>query len=171
MDRISSIEIAIKNENSEMEYYLGHAKRSKNAVASAMFENLAEDEKEHMTRLKGLHEKLISDGAWPKDVAITVAGTNIKSVLDKLVKSAADAADHDADDIAALKQGAEFEQKGAKFYADLAENCDNPKEATFFRFLAKIEREHMISIQDSLFYLEDPEGWMETVGHAGLDGA
>ena len=171
MDRISSIELAIKNENSEMEYYLGHAKRSKNAVARAMFENLAEDEKEHKTRLQGLHEKLISDGSWPKDVSITVAGTHIKSVLDNLANSSDAAADHDDDDIAALKKGAEFEEKGAKFYADLAQACDNPREATFFRFLAKIEREHMISIQDSLFYLEDPEGWMETVGHAGLDGA
>jgi hypothetical protein len=47
----------------------------------------------------------------------------------------------------------------------------NPQEKKFFSFLAQIEREHMLSMKDSLFYLEDPEGWFESNGRAGLDGA
>ena len=38
-------------------------------------------------------------------------------------------------------------------------------------FLADIEREHRISLQDSLSYLEDPESWLEASEHQGLDGA
>ncbi len=171
MDRMSSIELAIKNEKSEMEYYLNQAERSNNPVAKAMFENLAADEKEHMARLTHLHQKLIADGSWPNDVPIEVAGTNIKTVLEKLGSDPLNAANHDADDLAALKRGVDFEQNGAKFYADLAESCDNPQEAKFFRFLSGIEREHMLSIKDSLFYLEDPQGWFESKEHQGLDGA
>ena len=78
---------------------------------------------------------------------------------------------HNDDDIAALRKGIEFESSGAKFYSELAEACNNPQERKFFGFLAQIEREHMLSIQDSLFYIEDPEGWFESKGRAGLDGA
>jgi rubrerythrin len=170
MDRMSSIELAIRNEIAEMEFYLGEARRSSNPVAMRLFETLAEDEREHMTRLRALHGRLVSSGSWPGDVAIEVAGTDIGKVLDGLGRAAGEAA-HDDDDIAALKKGIGFEHTGSKFYADLAQACDNPQERKFFVFLSGIEREHMLSIQDSLFYLEDPQGWLEEKGRAGLDGA
>jgi rubrerythrin len=167
---MSSIELAIRNETAEMEYYLAEAARSRNPVARRLFETLAEDEKEHMTRLRALHGKLVSSGSWPEDVTIEVAGTNVKHVLEGLGRNGETAA-HDDDDIAALHKGIGFEQNGSKFYAELAAACDNPQERKFFSFLAGIEREHMLSIQDSLFYLEDPQGWLEEKGRAGLDGA
>lgn len=171
MDRISSIELALKNEQAEMEYYLAHARRSRNPLARKLFETLAADEQEHMTRIQGLHQRLLDDGSWPEDVPIEVAGTNIKVALAEVSRMGDGAAEHDADDIAALKQGVEFEQGGSRFYNELAAACDNPQEAKFFRFLAGIEREHLLSIQDSLFYLEDPEGWHEAHEHQHLDGA
>mgnify|MGYP003572540499 CR=1 FL=1 len=171
MDRISSIELALKNEQAEMEYYLSHARRSNNPLARRLFETLAADEQEHMTRIRGLHEKLLTDGSWPEDMPIQVAGTNIKEALAAVSRLGDEASNHDGDDLAALRQGIEFEQGGSKFYAELSEACDNPQEARFFRFLAGIEREHLLSIQDSLFYLEDPEGWLEAQERQSLDGA
>lgn len=170
MDRISSIELAIKNEKAEMEYYHGEAERSRSPVAKSLFETLAADEREHMTRLRALHEKLTADGSWPEDVPIDVEGTNISAVLKDVARDQVSANDHDLDDIGALKKGIEFEASGSKFYADLADACDNLQEKKFFAFLSQIEREHMLSIQDSLFYLEDPEGWFESKERAGLDG-
>jgi len=171
MDRMSSIELAIKNEQSEMEYYLGEAKRTTNPVARLLFQTLAQDEREHMTRIRGLHEKLTADGSWPEDVPIDVAGTNIQQALSQMTRVSDVTAAHEEDDIAALNKGAEFEAKGAKFYAELAEACDNPQEQKFFKFLSGIEREHLLSIKDSIFYLEDPEGWLEEHERQGLDGA
>ena len=66
MDRMSSIELAIRNENTEMEYYLEQVRRSRNPVAKLLFETLAADEKEHMVRIEGLHRKLTADGSWPE---------------------------------------------------------------------------------------------------------
>ena len=88
MERMASIELALKNETMEREFYLNEAKRSKNPLAQAMFAQLAKDEEEHMHRIRGLHEKLIGAGNWPKDVPIQVAGTDIKKVLDTLVAKA-----------------------------------------------------------------------------------
>lgn len=170
MDRMASIDLAIKNEQAEMEFYLEHAKHAANPIARVLFHTLAQDEREHMTRIRVLHEKLITDGSWPADVPIEVAGTNIQRVLAEATRVSRVTNIHEADDIEALKHGAEFEARGAKFYADLAAACDNPQEQKFFKFLSGIEREHLLSIKDSIFYLEDPEGWLESHERQGLDG-
>jgi len=171
MDRMSSIELALANEEKEMQYYSGEAKRSQNPLAKAMFETLARDEQEHMERIKGLHGKLVGEGSWPEAVCIEVAGTNVKDVLDELVGQVESKENHDGDDIKAIRQGIEFETNGEKFYAELSETCTNPQEKTFFKFLSGIEREHKLSLTDTLEYLENPESWLEGHERSGLDGA
>jgi rubrerythrin len=171
MDRMSSIELALKNEQTEMEFYRHEARRSKNPLARTMFENLAKDEEEHMTRIRTLHQKLVSGGSWPEDVPIEVRGTNIREVLDGLVRKQGSGKNHDRDDMQALDQAAEFEAKGARFYSNLAGQCDNPMEKNFFSFLSRIEKEHHLSVTDSLAYLRDPQAWMMEHERSGLDGA
>ena len=171
MDRISSIKFAIENERSEMAYYLEQARRSSNAVAKLLFETLAADEKEHMERIRNLHDKLTADGSWPEDVKIEVAGTDISGRVKELMVQKKDATDHDDDDIAALEKAAQGEEKGSLFYKELAAACSNPQEKKFFEFLAQIEREHLLSIKDSLLYLQDPEAWYDENARIGLDGA
>jgi len=171
MDRMSSIELALKNEQTEMEFYVKEASRSKNAFAKEMFKTLAHDEHEHMTRIRGLHERLVAKGNWPRDVAIEVQGTNVPKVLGSLAANAASAKDHDHDDVAALEQAAKFEANGARFYAELSAACDNPMEQNLFKFLSQIEREHLRSIESSLSFFKDPASWSMERGKAGLDGA
>ncbi len=171
MDRMSSIELALMNERKEMEYYGKHAERSRNPLAKAMFRTLARDEAEHMTRIEGLHGKLVESGSWPEDVKIDVAGTNVKDVLEGMVGSSGSAEGSDADDVAAIEQGIEFETRGEKFYAELAGVCENPMEKAFFTFLSEIEREHRLSLTDTLHYLRDPQSWHEKHERSGLDGA
>ena len=171
MDRMSSIELALKNERIEMGYYLAEAKRSLNPLAKAMFETLARDEEEHSRRLQGLHERLLQSGRWPEDVAIDVAGSNIADVLDHLVGRVSSAVDCNHNDIEALEKAAKFEASGAKFYAALSDACENPREKSFFKFLAGIEREHLHSIESSLEFFKDPEGFNLSRDKGGLDGA
>ena len=171
MDRMASIELALKNEKTEMEFYLNESSRSKNPLARAMFDNLAKDEQEHMERITKLHQRLLSDGKWPEQMPIEVAGTDVKKTLDSLVSKAGSAEDHDDDDVRALEKAIAFEAKGSKFYAELAQVCDNPMERNFFSFLSRIEREHHLSLTDSLAYLKDPEAWSMERERAGLDGA
>jgi len=171
MDRMASIELALKNEQAEMEFYAGNAKRSKNPLAKGIFETLAKDEEEHMRRIRGLHERLLAQGAWPKEMPLEVAGTNIKQVLEGLAEMPAAAHDHDVDDVAALERGREFEGKGTKFYADLAQACTDPLEQKFFEFLSRIEREHLRSIERSLDFFKDPSSWNMERERSGLDGA
>jgi rubrerythrin len=170
MDRMSSIEFAIRNEQTEKAYYLGEARRTSNPVARTLFEELARDEDEHMRRLVSLHEKLEADGAWPIDLPLEVAGTDIKKKLKSVARNAAAAA-HDVNDIDALRKAEGLEAGGAKFYKELAAACEGAKERSFFEFLSGIEGEHLASVRDSIFYLEDPNGWLAAKERSGLDGA
>lgn len=171
MDRIPSIELALKNEETEMNFYLHEANRSNNPLAKAMFENLAQDEKEHMERIQHLHQKLLADGSWPENMPIQVKDTNIRQVLENLVNQSGSSVDHNRDDESALEKAAEFESNGSTFYSRLAEACTSPMEKNFFKFLSRIEREHYLSISDSLAYLKNPETWLMEHERAGLDGA
>lgn len=159
MDRISTIEFAIKNEAKETAYYLGEAGRSKNPVAKLLFKNLAKDEQEHVDKIKVLHAKLTAEGKWPADLPIEVAGTNVMDALDQIGKNHETTAAHDDDDIRALKRAVEVEKEGKALYEKLAASSTGEAERTFFEFLARIEDQHLKSVMDSLLYLEDPEGW------------
>jgi rubrerythrin len=170
MDRMSSIEMALMNEKTEMAYYQNESSRSKNPLAKSMFESLAKDEKEHMIRIENLHKKLVSNGSWPSDLPIKVKGTNIQKVLGALLKKQS-SADHDQNDEQAIEKAIAFESKGEAFYRDLGAACENPMEKKFFVFLSEIEREHHLSLVDTLAYLKDPKSWMERHERAGLDGA
>jgi rubrerythrin len=171
MDRMSSIELAMKNEQAEKEFYLGHAKRTRNAVARILFEALAADEDEHKKRLATLYNKLKSDGAWPETVPIEVAGTDVRRRLAAAERGSEEASRHDGDDLDALRKAESFEAAGGALYGNLAAACANPQEKAFFHFLAGIEREHLLSVRDSIAYLEDPQGWLSARERSGLDGA
>ena len=170
MDRMASIELALQNEKSEMEFYLQEAKRSKNETTKKLFTQIAADEQEHIARIKNLHGKLVSAGNWPEDVPIEVKGTTVREILAALPAKASKKS-HDDDDIKALNKAIEFEKKGSKFYADLAAACHNRMEKNFFEFLSRIESEHFRSLSDTLLYFTEPESWFREKERSGFDGA
>jgi Uncharacterized conserved protein len=171
MDRMTSIAMALKNEEIEMNFYRNEAKRSRNQLAQTMFEKLAKEEGEHMRRIRKLHDGLVEQKSWPVDVPIEVNGTNIKEILLKTAQQSGSEKNHNLDDKKAIEKAIEFEAKGAAFYKELATKCDNPMEKNFFTFMAGIEREHHLSLVDSLVFLTDPRAWLEQHEHQGLDGA
>ena len=170
MDRISSFKLAIDNEQREKDFYLKEAARSKNPVVIRLLETLAEEEEDHKRWIADLHAKLIADGSWPEDVAIQVKDSTLEEELKKLDYKAEATKSHDDSDIECLKQAVQFEKDAVEFYDEIVAACDNPQEKKFFQFLSKIEHDHMLSIADSLAYLEDPEGWFDSAERHGLDG-
>ena len=159
MEKMSSIELALKNESVEMAFYEAQAKRAMNPVTKALFQELANDERDHHKQIEALHGLLVKGGVWPEDVKLDVAGTNVLRTLEEVERSPVKAVDRDADEVAALKKGIEFEKAGTRFYSMLAELCESAKEKEFFEFLATVEADHLASIEDTLLYIEDPDAW------------
>jgi rubrerythrin len=170
-ERIKALEIALNNEARERDFYLKHSQRTTNNMGKMMFATIASDEDEHYNRILNLHKRLIQEGKWPETVPIQVRGTEVKKVIQKVVDSVDTSSKANTDDMEAVKIAIDFETKGEKFYADLAKKVDNPMEKKFYEFLASIEREHRLSLQDTLEYFQDPAGWFRVKERHHIDGA
>jgi rubrerythrin len=170
-ERIQALEVAINNEAREAEFYRKHSERTGNPLGKKMFISLAHDEREHMERIQTLQRRLQEQGRWPQDLPLEVRGTQVKEVLNKVVESVDRISKGDRDDLEAVRIAIEFEAKGEAFYNDLAHAVDNPVEREFFRFLASMEHDHLVSLKDTLEYFQNPEGWFTAKERHTIDGA
>jgi rubrerythrin len=170
-ERIKALETALDNETWERNFYLEHSERTSHPLGKSMFKTIAEDESEHYQRILELHRKLKEAGKWPEDLPLTVKETPVRSVLKKVVEAVGSSAQADSDDMAAVKIAIDFETKGEKFYQALHDAATDPKEKAFFGMLAGLEREHRLSLEDTLAFFQDPEGWFLMKEKHHLDGA
>jgi rubrerythrin len=169
-ERLSALEVALNNEMREREFYLKHAKRTKNPLGKKMFQQIGDDELEHYERLKQLHQKWSKQEKWPETVPLKVKDTIVKDILLEFVKKV-DETKGDSDDLMAVRTALDFEAKGAKFYAEIRDSVTNPKEKEFFDLLSKMENEHYLSLKDTEEYFIDPVSWYRKAEHHTLDGA
>jgi rubrerythrin len=170
-ERLNALEVALNNEMREREFYLKHAKRTKNPQGKAMFQHIAEEELEHHDMLRKLHEKWMKQEKWPETLPLEVKKTRVKDVLKDLVQRAGKLPERDEDDLKAVQAAIDFEAKGAAYYAELRDAVSDPKEKAFFDLLASIERDHYLSLKDTEEFLTDPAMWYTRTEHRTLDGA
>lgn len=169
--RIEALEVALTNEQREAEFYLKNAERTADPLGKKMFQTLAEDEREHYQRILALHDKLQEGGKWPSSLPLEVKGTQVRDVLKSVVEKVDQAPETRTDDMEAVKIAIEFETKGEAHYKKLRQAADDPVEKEFYGMLESIEREHRLSLEDTLEYFTDPEGWFQRQEGASLDGA
>ena len=169
-DRIKALEVALNNESRERDFYLKHADRTSNSFGKLMFQSIAKDEDEHYKKILDLHGKLKDEGKWPETIPLKVKGTDMKSILKKVVESVDTSTEADTDDMEAVQIAIDFETRGEKFYSDLRDSVENPIEKEFYDVLATMEREHRLSLEDTLDYFKDPEGWYRMKEKRHLDG-
>ena len=169
-NKLEALKLALANEEKERDFYLAHAKRTKDRLGKQMFESIAADENEHYKRLVELHRRFEERSKWPDGFSLDIP-TRVTEALNRLSKEASAAPESDGDDLEAVKIAIEFEKKGEEFYARLAGGAKDKAEKRFFSLLASMEREHMLSLEDTFEYFTDPHGWMERKGGRHLDGA
>jgi rubrerythrin len=169
-ERLNALEVALNNEMREREFYLKHAKRTKNPLGKKMFQQIGDDELEHFERLKQLHQKWTKKERWPETVPLKVKDTVVKDVLLEFVKKVDETAKGDSDDLEAVRTALDFEAKGARYYAEIRDSVTNPKEKEFFDLLSKMENEHYLSLKDTEEYFIDPVSWYRKAEHHTFDG-
>ncbi len=170
-EKLDALKLALTNELKEKEFYLKHAERTSNALGKEMFLSIAGDEDEHYSRLIELYSKLEERETWPEDFSTDISSSKVSDILSKVIDDAMKAEEVDVEDEKAVEVAIAFEGEAEKFYSGLAEKADNEKEKKFFELLSSMEREHRLSLQDTLDYFKDPQGWLERKGGRHLDGA
>lgn len=169
-ERMNALEMALKNEMRERNFYLKHAERTSNPLGRAMFAQIAAEELEHYERLSQLAEIWKKDQKWPETIPLKVKETAVKAVFGTAARGTAPTAGDD-DDLKAVRVAIDFEAKGAQFYAELRDKSVDPKEKAFFELLANIEHEHFTSLKDTEEFFANPAGWFLKREASGLDGA
>lgn len=169
-ERLDALEVALENETREREFYLQNAKRTKNPVGKAMFQQIADEELEHYERLKELHGRWDKDQKWPESLPLKVENTRVRDVLKGFVEKEAKMPPGNQDDLAAVRKAIDFEAAGAVYYADLRDKVTDPKEKAFFNLLADMEHEHYVSLKDTEELMTNPAGWFRDKEKTGLDG-
>jgi len=167
---LKAVEIALENELNEKDFYLEQSSRVTNPVGKKMFETIAAEEDQHHRQLLEIHKNLEKTGQWPESISPVVDETDIKKGLKNLIDTFENSAVSTSDDKAAIKIAIEFERKAYDFYQDLIQKTKSPDETKFFKYMAAIEHKHVVSLEDTLLYLEDPASWLMTAEKSLLDG-
>ena len=170
-ERIEALQVALNNEKNEGEFYRRHSERTKDPLGKKMFKALADDEAEHYQRILELHKKLQSEGKWPDTLPLKVKDTVVKDILNAVIEGVDTTVHADTDDMEAVKIAIDFEAKGEAFYKKLRETVEDPQEKSFYHMLETMEREHRLSLEETLEYFKDPESWFQKMEKHHLDGA
>ncbi len=168
--KVKAIEIALKNEARERDFYLKQSEKSADPLGKKMFATMAQEEEEHYQYLKELHQELQKAGTWPEEISVEIKGTNVDKVLDELVDRVNPSNVATADDKEAIRMAINFEKEAYKFYSELVKKADHPNEKTLFELLAALEMEHVVSLEETLLYFENPAEWFAQYEKPGLDG-
>jgi len=138
--RMNALAFALENEENEREFYLAHARKTKNMAGKNMFKQIADEEKEHFEILTKLHQKWEQQKKWPETVPLKVkpslSGTILQSMSDK--KSAQIAGTDE--ELKAVRTAIDFEARGVALYSKLEKQCTDFREKEFFQMLASVER-------------------------------
>ncbi len=167
---LKAIEVALNNEKEEKDYYTTLSKKVTNPVGKKMFETIAKEEDMHYEQLLKIHKNLEERGEWPEEISPVVDETDIKEGLKEMIASAEGAAKSTTDDREAVQIAIDFETKAHLFYKDLIKKTEDPDEKKFFEYMAAVEHKHVASLENTLLYFEDPEGWMMSSEKSLLDG-
>lgn len=171
MSEQTPFELAFQNEIKEIEFFLGVAERARNPLVRSLFKTLAKEEMDLLGQVSELKQMSLKGGRWisrPFQAPVSSGGAGERDHNGS--KSKPKTAECDAD-IDALRSSILIAQSGAQLFADLAKTAKDPDESRLYQRISRIESEHLLSLNDALYYLEDPESWLGDREHSSLDGA
>ena len=160
------IELAFTNEVKEIEFFLGVAERAQNPMVRNLFRAMAKEDMELLGKIGELKQMTIRRGRWFGSTQNGLAASewSEEGAVLPPPKTA-------VQDFSALRDSILLAQNGAKLFAELAQKTTDPNESRLYYYASTVETEHMRSLNDALFYLENPQGWLGDKERSGLDGA
>jgi len=149
---LDAIRMAIEAEKEAAVFYDEAARKTKNPLGRRLFEQLAEFEKYHQSKLSALEESLCQDGA-----CIIYQGRDLSfPVPDEVDKI------KEADKMSAMgiiTMAMEIKEKAEKRYTALAEQTTDPSGQAMFRRLAEEEHANYRILSDAYWSLNNRGVW------------
>jgi rubrerythrin len=163
---------ALEMEEKGKAFYEKALAASRNPLGREIFRTLIEDEIVHRDRIQKIYDSLMKEPGWKQDwerLACPVQdwGTVFRDLAAKFAQSSA----ADPSDIEAVEIARDFELKSIEFYENHLALSTDPLEQAFLNQMIREEKSHYRALQDTHYYLTDPEGWYIQKEKAGLEGA
>ena len=163
---------ALEMEEKGKAFYEKALAASRNPMAREIFQTLIADEIVHRERIQKIYDSLTKESGWQRDWEHLVCpvhdwGTVFRDLAAKYSQSGA----AEADDLQAVELARDFEIRSIEFYESHLTLATDPVEQAFLKQMIQEEKNHYRALQDTRYYLTDPEGWFIEKERAGLEGA
>lgn len=145
-----ALEQAIKFESDGRDFYLRTAETVSDPVARLLFESLADDEQDHIRRVREIYEELKLKPGWPSIPAMVARQAGVLDVFERESAKYDRPEMNDVDAVAALEKAAGMERKGLAYYRERAGEATCDAEATFYQELVAEEVKHLEAIEKAL---------------------
>ncbi len=147
-----AVERAMKMETDAMKFYKEAAQKTSHPFGRKMFESLVRDEARHLRLLQEILKGLDID---PHVQCIGDVRTVFSDLKDQMMQRISASTDEKE----AIRIALEMETEGFKYYKEVAEKADDPKEKKLFEILTKEEERHYQILNNTYSFLEDTGNW------------
>jgi rubrerythrin len=135
------LEEAIRFENDGRDFFLKAAERAKTYVTRLIFQTIAEEELDHIRRVKQIYE---NDTAFQKQdpSPLTPRKSELLNIFQEAKAQMGQTLLLNADEAEAVRVALQLEFKGHEFYDRLAQEATSDFEKAFYQHLAQEESVH-----------------------------
>jgi rubrerythrin len=140
-ERKTVFEEAIRFETDGREFFLNAAEKAKTYFAKTIFQIIAEEELDHIKRIKQVYERYLTSGEQHLVPSMTKKG-NLQNVFQQAKEKIDPQVIMNADEMEAIRLAIQLEIKGHEFYDRLAKEAENDFEKSFYQHLAQEEETH-----------------------------
>jgi rubrerythrin len=141
---------AVKFESDGRDFYQRAAEKAENPLAKSVLLALADDEKDHVRRVREIYEQLKDKPGWPDPGAMVARRSGVVDAFETAAANLSGSVAPDADAEGALHLAMGLEEKGLAFYRERLDKASCDAEAAFYRTLVAEEETHLRTIRSVL---------------------
>lgn len=162
-----ALELAEKS----LEFYENNLEACADGLGREVFEFVRDAERDHVDRVKDIHEGLVGGGTWETVCTLDERDQEdslslFRSIAGKYAKGEACSTE-----VEALNVALDLKLALVGFYEEWLEDAEGGVEHEFVDRMVQEQRGHYMMLSDLQYYYEDPEGWALDQDGGTLDGA
>ena len=138
---------AIRFEMDGRDFFLRAAEQTKNYFGKLMFETIAEDELDHVKRVREIYHRWSDSGKWVSPPRV-FEKKDLENIFQEAKEQIPKRVTVGTDEMEAVRLAIQMEMKGRQFYSRLAEEATEEAETGFYRLLAEEESQHLSILQE-----------------------
>jgi len=150
------LEDAIRFEMDGRDFFLKAAERAKTYLAKVIFQTIAEEELDHIRRVKEIYERSDPISEKQRVAHVVAERSNLQNIFQEAREQMGGTITVNADEIEAIRLAVELEFKGHEFYKRLAQEATTDFERDFYQHLAQEELVHFSTLRQMEEALTNP---------------